>query len=127
MLLEFATANATVKVTTAGASANCVITSPGSLKVKDGGGVGLLRGPVAVSCSGGISGPCGTAVAAVGSGVINGSSKHKADSLAIVRKGDGATINMIGQQPNPPGPPIPCNFSMDIEIDDPAQTKVTGE
>ncbi len=128
MALEFiATLGATIKVTSPSTTANCVITSLPSTKVKPSGSF-VFRGPISISCSNGVQGVCGTSTPATGTGTINPTaSKVKSDGQFVIRKGDGATIVMNGTQPNPPGPPIACVFNMDVEIDDPNNAKVRAQ
>lgn len=114
---------ATLKITTVGASANLEITTLGSTNDQHEDKA-ILRGPIIVVATNGTFGACGSVTPAIGSGTITPSAtKDKSNDLAVIRKGDGVTIQMSGTSPGP----TPCNFSMDVEIDDPNQSTVRGQ
>lgn len=114
---------ATLKITTIGASADLQIATPGSPN-DEHENKSVLRGPIVVVATNGKKGTCGSVTPAVGSGpIIPTATKDKSNGLAVIRKGDGVTIQMGGTAPGP----VACSFSMDVEIDDPGQTTVKGQ
>ena len=124
MALELvAVEGATLRITTLGASANLEITTPGSPNDQHEDKA-VLRGPIVVVATNGKLGTCGSATPAIGSGTITPTAtKDKSNDLAVIRKGDGVTIQMSGTSPGPTA----CTFSMDVEIDDPNQSTVEGQ
>lgn len=118
-LEEVANESATVSVSN---GATGTITSTGSLKTK-AGGLGVFVGTINVLLAGGSSGTC-TGVS--GAGTITASAtKTKADGLPVLRKGDTGSGTIAGTDSATSGGP--CEFDVDIEIDDAGQIKVKAQ
>jgi len=117
MAADIANGDATLSASAGSAS----ITASPSTKDKLNG-KGIFSGSMGVSVSGATQGSC---VTASGAGSISPTAtKDKAEGAAVIRKGDSTSVSVTGVDPSQMG--APCNFSVDVEVDDAGQDKAQG-
>jgi hypothetical protein len=122
-LKEFAVVGMTFKFVNTAHSGDIAVTGISSIKVKAGNQF-VYQNNLSITIT---NGSDGSITNATGSGTMTATStKNLVENVAPLRKGDQSiVITMTGTNPSPPPPT--AQYTTQVEIDDPGQTKVKGE